>query len=62
MNATLDQQDRSVTDAAAVLRDEDGAIRPEFLEQVGEAIATGKARRRCCSSSPATCTRPTPAT
>ena len=43
MNATLDRQDRSVTDAAAGLRDEDGAIRPEFLEKVGEAIARGKA-------------------
>jgi magnesium transporter len=43
MNATLDQQDRSVTDAAAGLRDEDGAIRPEFLEKVGEAIDQGKA-------------------
>jgi magnesium transporter len=43
MNATLDQQDRSVTDAAADLRDEDGAIRHEFLEKVGEAIDQGKA-------------------
>src|SRR5215510_232741 len=43
MNAMLDQQDRSTTDAAAGLRDEDGAIRPEFLEKVGEAIAAGKA-------------------
>jgi magnesium transporter len=43
MNATLDQQDRSVTDAAAGLRDEDGAIRPEFLERVSTAIAQGAA-------------------
>jgi magnesium transporter len=42
MNATLDQQDRSVADAAADLRDEDGAIRPEFLEKVGEAISEAK--------------------
>jgi magnesium transporter len=43
MNATLDQQDRSVTDAAAILRDEDGAIRPEFLERVSTAIGHGAA-------------------
>ena len=46
MNAMLDQQDRSATDAAAELRDEDGAIRPEFLEhgQRGDrAAATPRA-------------------
>ncbi len=43
MNAMLDQQDRSATDAAAELRDEDGAIRSEFLETVSEAIGQGDA-------------------
>ena len=43
MNAMLDQQDRSATDAAADLRDEDGAIRSEFLETVSEAIGHGDA-------------------
>ncbi len=43
MNDMLDQQDRSVTDAAADLRDEDGAIRSAFLKKVGEAIEQGKA-------------------
>ena len=43
MNAMLDQQDRSATDAAADLRDEDGAIRSEFLETVSEAIGQGDA-------------------
>jgi magnesium transporter len=38
----LDEQDRSATNAAPGLRDEDGAIRSEFLDQVGEAIAGGK--------------------
>ena len=46
MNAMLDQQDRSATDAAARLRDDDGAIRPEFLEKVSEAIMQKLRRER----------------
>src|ERR1700748_283186 len=39
----VDQQDMTRTLAAAGLRDEDGAIRAEFIEQVSGAIESGNA-------------------
>ncbi|MBX9843584.1 MAG: magnesium transporter [Xanthobacteraceae bacterium] len=42
MNVTLDQHDRSAT-AAAEMRDEEGAIRPEFLGRVANAVENGAA-------------------
>ena len=57
----LDQTRHDRDDAVAALRDEDGAIRAEFLERVSEAIERGDAAR-AAARWPATCTRPTPAT
>jgi hypothetical protein len=65
----VDQKDMAETathgvagDGAAgpALRDAEGAIRPEFVETVAEAVAG--AMRGCCARWSANCTRPIPAT
>ncbi len=56
----IDQGPTSAIDAPPVVRDEDGALREDFVERVAQAVAA--ADPAALRSSSATCTRPTSAT
>ena len=55
----LDEKDMAVTPPAVAPRDDDGALRAEYVEQVVKALEPATPAR--CASWSATCTRPTPA-
>ena len=47
----------TVTPPPVALREEDGALREDFVERVARRSQPGD-RRRCCASWSATCTKP----
>jgi len=52
-------EEKDVTPSSVVLRDEDGAVRADFVERVAQAITTGIPRR--CASWSASCIKLTSA-